>query len=130
MKKILLFLLLLISVNCFCQKVFYASKFCTGKINSDKDGWIWGEDQEAQVKLTVHGKLILVDDEAKSAYTCGKVYLDEDDGEYTQTAWWSIDEKKRECMVKMVVYDTGRVDVYVMYYNQGIAFWYGNLKQE
>lgn len=129
MKKIIFALLLTICVSmCYAQDVYFSSTFTKGKRVSADDSYTWSTEVEASIRVTLHGKMVLVNDEAESSYRCGKeLFSNKKDG-VEQTAWMARDEENRACIIKLAINETtGTMDLYVMY--NTVAFCYGDLKQ-
>jgi hypothetical protein len=131
MKKLIIALVLTLNVSmCYSQDVYIIKAVSRGLMNQYKDGWIWGKHKETFITFTFTKNQISVTDGAKSRYTIIRDYELEYNPNVTQVAWEAKDEKYRDCVVKITKHlSSGAFHIYVMYYEDGIAFCYEDIEE-
>ena len=121
MKKIFLMLMLcIISTVAICQRYYKIHSNTIGVWNTYSQTYDWGSKCYVEMELTMKGKIILISDDAGSAYVTGKQILSQDKYEYFQFMWEAVDEKQRSCNIKLLSpkingQTTGSCQLYVFY---------------
>ena len=128
MKKILLILVLwscISSAN--CQHLYKIQSNTTAWWDNISKTYNWGTKHYVDMDLTMKGSIILVSDEAGSAYVAGQQITNEDKADYQQYLWAAVDEKKRTCYIKMLYPKshgklTGDFQLYILYKDFAVAY--------
>jgi hypothetical protein len=106
----------------------------TGRVNynSYQRDWVNEEPIPTQMRLTIHGKLILISDQAKSSYTTINDAQSQVLKDGTMVFIWdALDEKYRDCVVKMMLFPSeGKGLFFVYYYKNSTGFYYAFYTQE
>ena len=85
------------------------------------------QDVTFQWTWALKGRVILISDEAGSAYVAGRQVTREDNQDYQQYLWEAVDKKKRTCFIKMLYPKdhgqlTGEFQLYVLYKDFAVAY--------
>jgi len=88
--------------------------------NTNSQTYDWGAKRYIEMELTMKGKIILISDGAGSAYVTGRQLISQDKYEYQQYMWEAVDEKQRNCDIKLLSpkingQTTGACQLYVFY---------------
>lgn len=128
MRYLLISLLLVLNFTALSQDIYNAKTLCYGIYNKKTKQFDWNENTEdVSLKITVHGKLILVDDKAKSFYNLTGSPIEDDEDGVKSAAWTATDEKKIKCTIVITI-TKGYVMLFVFYADFSLA--YGDLEKE
>lgn len=98
------------------QSVWYSYGVSTGKYDKYTDKWYYSDIEPISLKFTMQGKVIMVNDEAKSVYTTGEKINYKSEPGWTKHGWWSKDEKNRSCIIQIIMQDSvGSVRIIIVY---------------
>jgi hypothetical protein len=113
MKK-LIFVLMVLCASIVSAQTKY-SIYATHSADWDGTNWVYGELHKNTMTLTLHGKTVLVNDQASSSYYCYK--------EIDSTSFYAFDEKNKKCIVYFDVAN-GHAYMGVMYTTFLIRYYY------
>jgi hypothetical protein len=103
MKKIMLALLLIISLNSFSQYTTY--KNVIGYWNESTEAWVYDDYEYAKITFKIKGSYLYADDNAKSKYLLIGNGVKEDNEDNKNIFWRNAtDEVGRKCVVSFVYY--------------------------
>jgi hypothetical protein len=109
-------LVLTCSFSSKAQQVYYATKSYEGTWNSYTGKYSWGSPNVVDMRFTIQGSIVLVNDRAGSTYTTGTQITDriDNDGGH-EYGWRARDEKGISCIFKLINYDDGSKLMEVFY---------------
>ena len=128
MKKIFVMVTLCVISIVACSQTYYKiHSNATGVWNNNTQTYQWGSRWYIDMNLTMKGKIILVSDNAGSAYITGNQVLNQDLAEYQQFMWEAVDERQRTCHVKLLYPKsngqlTGACQMYILYDNYAFVY--------
>lgn len=94
MKKLLLILTLLFTLNIFSQRVvIHTDKVSTGHWNTIEENWIWEPVKYTFINFVIQGNTVIVDDVAESTYKLFECTVDKP----KFSMWTALDEQNIEC---------------------------------
>jgi hypothetical protein len=107
MKKILLLLVLIATCSLVQAQTknlkFKAYDYSEGKIDPITDKWKYGKDVPTTITFALYEEYLTASDDARSIYRFTEQLFKEDNEQRYQVGWRCLDERNRECIVKIVV---------------------------
>jgi hypothetical protein len=105
------------------QQVYYAVKSYQGTWNNSSQKYVWGTPNNVNMRFTIQGNIVLVNDRNGSSYTTGTQIvnrIDSDGGH--EYGWSATDESGVTCTFKLVNYNDGSKLILVLYSNYAYMY--------
>lgn len=105
------------------QSFYYATKSYQGSWSSYSQKYVWGSVNNVNIRFTIQGSLVLVNDRAHSTYTTGTEIIDRYDSDGGHVYGWNAtDESGVACTFMLINYDDGSKLIKVLYSNSAYMY--------
>lgn len=130
MKKLLLILCVLISVNSFCQDVeLKTTKMLIGRWDNRKDTWVYGNYIYGEATFKLSGRVLSVDDRNNSVYVINSEVVKDNTDEYRSSVFEDVmDNDGKRCAIMLLNRTDEGKTINIIYNNKIFKYYLDDTK--